>query len=91
MLLFIIEKNQRTDWHGFKIRNNGLVTWVNPEDSNSFRAIGVPLNDAACKQARWAGWLIQSGVPLSVFQELVGWVSIELVRRYAHHAPNHLT
>ncbi|EOI1382415.1 tyrosine-type recombinase/integrase, partial [Citrobacter amalonaticus] len=44
-----------------------------------------------CKQAEWASWLIQSGVPLSVFQELVGWESIELVRRYAHHAPNHLT
>lgn len=36
-------------------------------------------------------WLIQSGVPLSVLQEMGGWESIEMVRRYAHLAPNHLT
>ncbi|EGS8321634.1 phage integrase family protein, partial [Escherichia coli] len=39
----------------------------------------------------WASWLIQSGVPLSVLQEMGGWESIEMVRRYAHLAPNHLT
>ncbi|MCD3967708.1 site-specific integrase, partial [Escherichia coli] len=32
-----------------------------------------------------------SGVPLSVLQEMGGWESIEMVRRYAHLAPNHLT
>ena len=35
--------------------------------------------------------LIPSGVPLSVLQEMGGWESIEMVRRYAHLAPNHLT
>ncbi len=39
----------------------------------------------------WASWLIQSGVPLFVLQEMGGWESIEMVRRYAHLAPNHLT
>ena len=39
----------------------------------------------------WASWLIQSGVPLSVLQEMGGWESIEMVRRYAHLAPNHLS
>lgn len=39
----------------------------------------------------WASWLIQSGVPLSVLQEMGEWESIEMVRRYAHLAPNHLT
>lgn len=126
------------------------VAWVNPEDSKSGRAIGVALNDTACKVLRgqigkhhkwvfvhteaanrsdgtmtpavrqlrvdsntawkaalkragisnfrfhdlrhtWASWLIQSGVPLSVLQEMGGWESIEMVRRYAHLAPNHLT
>lgn len=123
---------------------------VNPEESKSNRAIGVALNDTACKVLRdqigkhhkwvfvhtkaakradgtstpavrkmridsktsWlsacrragiedfrfhdlrhtrASWLIQSGVPLSVLQEMGGWESIEMVRRYAHLAPNHLT
>ena len=39
----------------------------------------------------WASWLIQSGVPLSVLQEMGGWEAREMVRRYAHLAPNHLT
>ncbi|MBD3707969.1 tyrosine-type recombinase/integrase [Klebsiella pneumoniae] len=40
----------------------------------------------------WASWLIQSGVPLSVLQEMGGWESIEMVRRYAHpRRRNHLT
>lgn len=38
-----------------------------------------------------ASWLIQSGVQLSVLQVIGGWESIELVRRYAHLAPDHIT
>jgi integrase len=126
------------------------VAWVNPEESKSGRAIGVALNDTACKVLRdqigrhgkwvfvyteqstrpdgtktasvrkmrydantawraalkragiedfrfhdlrhtWASWLVQAGVPISVLQEMGGWESIEMVRRYAHLAPNHLT
>jgi len=126
------------------------VAWVNPENAKAGKAIGVALNDTACKVLRdqigkhskwvfvhtkakhrpdgtltpqvrkmrvddnnawnaglkkagiedfrfhdlrhtWASWLIQSGVPLSVLQEMGGWESIEMVRRYAHLAPNHLT
>lgn len=39
----------------------------------------------------WASWLVQEGVPLSALQEMGGWESIEMVRRYADLAPNHLT
>ncbi|WP_159281212.1 site-specific integrase [Rahnella variigena] len=126
------------------------VAWIHPEESKSGKAIGVALNDTACKVLReqignhqkwvfvhttaskrsdgsvtaavrklrvdsntawrlalkragienfrfhdlrhtWASWLIQAGVPLSVLQEMGGWESIEMVRRYAHLAPNHLT
>lgn len=38
----------------------------------------------------WASWLVQAGVPLSALQEMGGWESIEMVRRYAHLAPAHL-
>ena len=135
-------------WQQFDMQRR--VAWVNSEDSKSNRAIGVALNDTACKVLRdqignhhkwvfvhlksgyrpdgtatpsvrkmrvddqrawtaacrwagiedfrfhdlrhtWASWLIQSGVPLSVLQEMGGWESIEMVRRYAHLAPNHLT
>ncbi|MBU9847743.1 site-specific integrase [Rahnella ecdela] len=35
--------------------------------------------------------VIQSGVSLSVLQEMEGWESIEMGRRYARLAPGHLT
>ncbi len=38
----------------------------------------------------WASWLIQAGVPLSALQEMGGWESIEMVKRYAHLSPIHL-
>jgi integrase len=38
----------------------------------------------------WASWQVQAGTPLGVLQELGGWESFEMVRRYAHFAPEHL-
>ena len=38
----------------------------------------------------WASWHIQGGTPLSVLQELGGWESPEMVRRYAHLSADHL-
>lgn len=58
-------------------------------DDNVARRIG--LERAGIEDFRFhdlrhtrASWLIQSGVPLSVLQEMGGWESIEMVRRYAH-------
>lgn len=39
----------------------------------------------------WASWLVQAGVPLSALPEMGGWESIEMVQRYAHLSPVHLT
>jgi integrase len=38
----------------------------------------------------WASWHVQQGTPLFVLQELGGWESAEMVRRYAHLAADHL-
>lgn len=38
----------------------------------------------------WASWHVQSGTPLNVLQELGGWECSDMVRRYAHLAPEHL-
>jgi len=38
----------------------------------------------------WASWLAQSGVPMHVLQELGGWASYEMVRKYAHLSQDHL-
>jgi len=38
----------------------------------------------------WASWHAQDGTPLHVLQELGGWESSEMVRRYAHLSTVHL-
>lgn len=38
----------------------------------------------------WASWHVQSGTPLHVLQELGGWQTATMVRRYAHLAVDHL-
>lgn len=38
----------------------------------------------------WASWHAQAGTPLNVLQELGGWASAEMVRRYAHLGVGHL-
>jgi integrase len=38
----------------------------------------------------WASWHMQNGTPQFVLQELGGWSSTEMVRRYAHLAADHL-
>lgn len=38
----------------------------------------------------WASWHAQSGTPLHVLQELGGWSSSDMVRRYAHLSQQHL-
>ncbi len=38
----------------------------------------------------WASWHVQAGTPLHVLQELGGWESFDMVRRYAHLGGQHL-
>lgn len=38
----------------------------------------------------WASWHVQAGTPLYVLQELGGWESVEMVRKYAHLSSEHL-
>ncbi len=38
----------------------------------------------------WATWHMQNGTPLFALQEMAGWKSEAMVRRYAHLAPDHL-
>jgi len=39
----------------------------------------------------WASWHMQHGTPLFALQEMGGWESPEMVRRYAHLAADHLS
>jgi integrase len=38
----------------------------------------------------WASWLAQKGVPLTDIQEMGGWETYAMVKRYAHLLPAHL-
>lgn len=38
----------------------------------------------------WASWHVKRGTPLHALQELGGWESSEMVRRYAHFSAEHL-
>lgn len=38
----------------------------------------------------WATWHVQKGTPLHALQELGGWQTYEMVRRYAHFSASHL-
>lgn len=38
----------------------------------------------------WASWHVQAGTPLHVLQEMGGWESFEMVRRYGHLSSEHL-
>jgi integrase len=38
----------------------------------------------------WASWHVQAGTPLHMLQELGSWECVEMVRKYAHLASDHL-
>jgi integrase len=38
----------------------------------------------------WASWHVQRGTPLDVLQELGGWASYEMVKKYAHLGRSHV-
>ena len=38
----------------------------------------------------WASWHVQNGTGLAELQEMGGWESAEMVRRYAHFSPDHM-
>ncbi|EOV0999185.1 site-specific integrase, partial [Edwardsiella piscicida] len=68
-----------------KFRNDSNKAW-----RSALRRAGIENFRFHDLRHTWASWLIQAGVPLSALQEMGGWESIEMVRRYAHLAPYHL-
>jgi integrase len=69
----------------------------NPVKQVSTRAWYKALKRAGIEKFRWhdfrhtwASWHVQNGTPLHVLQELGGWETPSMVRRYAHLASEHL-
>jgi integrase len=54
------------------------------------KAAGVPWLRWHDLRHTWASWHIQAGTPPHILQELGGWKSYEMVRRYGHLSVEHL-
>lgn len=77
-------------------------TWVFTYQGERIQDVVTKAWRKACKAAgaegfrfhdlrhTWASWQVQAETPLSVLQEMGGWSSFEMVRRYAHLSPGHL-
>lgn len=68
-----------------------------PVEQVNTKAWREALQRAGIADFRWhdlrhtfASWHVQAGTPLNVLQELGGWESAEMVRRYAHFSADHL-
>ncbi len=70
---------------------------LNPIRATNTRAWYQALKRAGIENFRWhdlrhtwASYHVQAGTPLHILQEMGGWSSFAMVRKYAHLAPEHL-
>jgi integrase len=72
-------------WRGQPIRQVSTKAWY-----AALEAAGI--TDFRWHDLRhtWASWHVQQGTPLYALQEMGGWESPEMVRRYAHLSAEHL-
>lgn len=93
---------QETEHKASQVSDKFHLRWL---DAYRGKPVAMPNNSAwekALKRAgienfrwhdlrhTWASWHVQAGTPLHVLQELGGWESVEMVRRYAHLSSEHL-
>ncbi len=70
---------------GKPVRNVNTKAW-----KAALRRVGIADFRWHDLRHTWASWHAQAGTPPNVLQELGGWESADMVRRYAHLAPEHL-
>jgi integrase len=80
----------KNDTHVFTYRGKPLGSANNRAWRAALKACGI--TDFRWHDLRhtWASWLRQNDVPTWVLQELGGWKSESMVRRYAHMSVSHL-
>jgi integrase len=75
----------------FSYRGRAPLRWVGAETwRNAVKRAGLENFRWHDMRHAWASWHVQEGTPLHVLQELGGWESSEMVKRYAHLSPEHL-
>ena len=76
--------------HVFSYRGNPIVAPNNSAWEKALKRAGIENFRWHDLRHTWASWHVQAGTPLHVLQELGGWESVEMVRRYAHLSSEHL-
>jgi integrase len=76
--------------HVFVFRGRAISDVNGAAFKTAARKSGVPWLRWHDLRHTWASWHIQSGTPLHILQELGGWKSYEMVRRYGHLTVEHL-
>jgi len=89
--LGVLERQQgKHDTHVFTYRGNPLRSANNRAWRAALKACGIENFRWHDLRHTWASWLRQNDVPTWVLQELGGWKSETMVRRYAHMSVKHL-
>jgi integrase len=76
--------------HVFSYRGNPIGMPNNSAWEKALKRAGIENFRWHDLRHTWASWHVQAGTPLHVLQELGGWESVEMVRRYAHLSTGHL-
>jgi len=76
--------------HVFSYRGNPIVAPNNSAWEKALKRAGTEHFRWHDLRHTWTSWHVQAGTPLHVLQELGGWESVEMVRRYAHLSSEHL-
>lgn len=89
--LGVLERQQgKHDTHVFTYRGKPLRSANNRAWRAALKACGIESFRWHDLRHTWASWLRQNDVPTWVLQELGGWKSESMVRRYAHMSVKHL-
>jgi integrase len=74
----------------FSYRGNPIVNPNNSAWEKALKRAGIENFRWHDLRHTWASWHVQAGTPRHVLQELGGWESVEMVRRYARMFSEHL-
>ena len=76
--------------HVFSFRGEPIVQVSTKAWYTALEAAGIENFRWHDLRHTWASWLAQKGVPLNDIQEMGGWETAAMVRRYAYLSPAHL-
>ena len=80
----------KCDMHVFSFKGRPIKRVNNRGWKKALKKVGISNFRWHDLRHTWASWHIQAGTPLSVLQELGGWESVSIVKRYAHLSGEHL-